>query len=82
MNPRFGIRAQHNGRVYETIRYVRPQRADQSRKVTKKVIKEVETHLQLRHSSDEWKKIWWAEDYNLSLKFLYELFFVNQEASS
>ena len=82
MNPRFGIRAQHNGRVYETIRYVRPQRPDQSRKVTKKVIKEVETHLQLRHSSDEWKKIWWAEDYNLSLKFLYELFFVNQEASS
>ncbi len=82
INPRFGIRVEHNGRVFETIRYVRPQRPLSKKQPAKKVLKEVETHLHLRHSSDEWKKIWWAEDYNLSLKFLYELFFDKQQAAS
>ncbi|MBD5499527.1 MAG: transposase, partial [Lachnospiraceae bacterium] len=46
------------------------------------VIRTVEPHLQLRHSSQEWKAIWWMEDYNLSLKFLYEIFFVLQQSAS
>lgn len=82
MSPRFGIRAVYQGRVYDTIRYLKPQNKNASLKVPKKVIKTVTPHLQLRHSSDTWKKIWWAEDYNLSLKFLYELFFEKQQSSS
>ena len=82
MNPRFGIRVQYQGRTYDTIRYLKPQRKNASKSIQKKKIKQVEPHLQLRHSSDEWKKIWWAEDYNESLKFLYELFFERQESSS
>lgn len=82
MNPRFGIRVAYNGRIYDTIRYVRPQKPSPKKMPAKKALKEIDTHLQLRHSSEEWKKIWWAEDYNLSLKFLYELFFKEQQASS
>lgn len=82
MNPRYGIRVAYGGRVYETIRYLKPQNKNASTKVSKKVIKTVEPHLQLRHSSDEWKAIWWMEDYNLSLKFLYELFFEKQQSVS
>lgn len=81
MSPRFGIRAVYQGRVYDTIRYLKPQNKNASLKVPKKVIRTVSPHLQLRHGSDEWRKIWWAEDYNLSLKFLYELFFEKQQSS-
>lgn len=69
LNPRYGIRIAYGGRIYETIRYLKPQNKNASIKVSKKVVKTVEPHLQLRHSSDEWKAIWWMEDYNLSLKF-------------
>lgn len=82
MNPRYGIRVEYQGRIYETIRYIRPQNKNANTKVSKKVIKTVEPHLQLRHSSEEWKAIWWMEDYNLSLKFLYELFFEKQQSAS
>lgn len=82
LNPRFGIRVEYQGRVYDTIRYLKPQNKNGSTKISKKVIKTVEPHLQLRHSSEEWKKIWWMEDYNLSLKFLYEIFFEKQQSSS
>lgn len=82
MNPRYGIRVECQGRIYETIRYIKPQNKNASTKVSKKVIKTVEPHLQLRHSSEEWKRIWWMEDYNLSLKFLYELFFEKQQSAS
>lgn len=82
LNPRYGIRIAYGGRIYETIRYLKPQNKNASTKVSKKVVKTVEPHLQLRHSSDEWKAIWWMEDYNLSLKFLYELFFEKQQSAS
>ena len=82
MNPRFGIRVKYQDRVYDTIRYIKPERKDLSRKVTKTVINTVEPHLQLRHSTDAWKNIWWMEDYNLSLKFLYEIFFEKQQSTS
>ena len=79
MSPRYGIRVEYQGRIYETIRYLKPQNKNASTKVPQKVIKTVKPHLQLRHSSEEWKAIWWMEDYNLSLKFLYELFFEKQQ---
>lgn len=82
MNPRYGIRVEYQGRTYEAIRYLKPQNKNASTKVSPKVIKAVEPHLQLRHSSEEWKAIWWMEDYNLSLKFLYELFFEKQQSAS
>lgn len=82
MSPRYGIRVEYQGKTYDTIRYLRPQNKNANTTVTKKVINTVTPHLQLRHSSDEWKKIWWAEDYNLSLKFLYELFFEKQQSLS
>ena len=80
VNPRFGIRIQYKGKTYDTIRYLKPQNKNASTKVNKKNIQTVMPHL--IHSSDEWKKIWWAEDYNLSLKFLYELFFEKQQSAS
>ena len=82
INPRFGIRVEYGGRVYNTIRYLKPQNKNANMKVPKKVRTTVEPHLQLRHSSKEWKAIWWMEDYNLSLKFLYELFFEKQQSIS
>lgn len=80
INPRFGIRIEYKGKTFATIRYLKPQNKNASVKVTKKTVKTVTPHL--IHSSDEWKKIWWAEDYNLSLKFLYELFFEKQQSAS
>ena len=82
ISPRFGIRVKYNGQVYDTIRYLKPQNKNANMKVPKKVKTIVEPHLQLRHSSKEWKAIWWMEDYNLSLKFLYELFFEKQQSAS
>lgn len=79
INPRFGIRVQYNDKIYETIRYIKPQRKNAKKSVTKKAIESVKPHL--LHSSDEWKKIWWSEDYNFSLKFLYELFFEKQQSA-
>lgn len=73
LSPRYGIRVDYQGRMYDAIRYLKPQNKNASIKVPKKVIKAVEPHLQLRHSSDEWRAIWWLEDYNLPLKFLYDL---------
>lgn len=82
LNPRYGIRVEYQGRVYDAIRYLKPQNKNASTKVPKKVVKTVEPHLKLRHSSEEWRAIWWMEDYNLSLKFLYELFFEKQQSAS
>lgn len=80
INPRFGIRVQYKNRIYDTIRYFKPQRKNAKKTVSKKAITSVKPHLV--HSSDEWKKIWWSEDYNLSLKFLYELFFEKQQSTA
>lgn len=80
INPRFGIRVGYKGKTYSTIRYLKPQHKDANLKITKKTIATVTPHL--IHSTDEWKKIWWAEDFNLSLKFLYELFFEKQQSTS
>ncbi|GAA6410401.1 ISNCY family transposase [Blautia hominis] len=52
LNPRYGIRIAYGGRIYETIRYLKPQNKNASIKVSKKVVKTVEPHLQLRHSSE------------------------------
>lgn len=80
INPRFGIRVLYKGNSYSTIRYLKPKNKNANVKVTKKTVKTVTPHL--IHSTDEWKQIWWMEDFNLSLKFLYELFFEKQQSAS
>jgi len=80
ISPRTGIRVEYKDRVYKTIRYIKPARKDTKQKVTRKTVQIVTPHL--KHGSKEWKKIWWGEDYNLSLAFLYELFFTKQESAS
>ncbi|PWJ50586.1 Integrase core domain-containing protein [Faecalicatena contorta] len=80
INPRFGIRVTYKGKAYAVIRYLKPQNKTTNTNVPKKAIKTVMPHL--HHSTDEWKKIWWQEDYNLSLKFLFELFFEKQQSSA
>lgn len=81
MNPRFGIRVICKDKSYDVIRYVKPQRKNANvAKGLNKAKKAVLPHLV--HSSREWKNIWWGEDYNLSLKFLHELFFEKQQSVS
>lgn len=77
ISPRMGIRVQYGDRVYETIRYLKPERKNANRTVKPKVKKAVLPHLQ--HGSDRWKQIWHSEPYELSLKFLYELFLSKSE---
>lgn len=80
ISPRLGIRVEYKGKTYATIRYLKPQNKNASVKAAKKTVKAVTPHL--IYGSNEWKKIWWAEDYDLSLKFLYELFFAKQQSAS
>ena len=78
IHPNRGIRVEYQGRTYDTIRYMKPQNKNANTKVPRKVVSTVTPHVELRHGSEEWKRIWWMEDYNLSLKFLYEIFFEKQ----
>lgn len=80
IHPRYGIRVHYQKRSFDTIRYFKPQRKDSKPKTSKKEEQSVTPHL--KHSSDAWKKIWWQEDYNQSLKFIYELFFEKQQSAS
>lgn len=58
MNPRFGIRIEYQGKVYETVRYLKSQKKNASSKVPGKVIKAVKPHLPLRSVSKACKEIW------------------------
>ena len=71
IHPRYGIRVSYQKRSYDTIRYFKPQRKDSKPKGKIRAETVVTPHL--KHSSDAWRKIWWQEDYNQSLKFLYDL---------
>ncbi len=77
INPNFGIKVEYKGKVYNTVHYIRP-----ARKMSKAQVKSVVSDIvgpHLKHNSEEWRKIWWYEDYNQSLKFLFELFFDNKK---
>jgi len=73
VGPRIGMKVHYQGHTFETIQYLKPERKDASLVVRPKMKKTVKPHL--IHSSDQWKRIWHSESYDLSLKFLYELFF-------
>ncbi|MGI6385122.1 MAG: hypothetical protein ACOX1G_07810 [bacterium] len=73
LGPRVGMKVCYKDQVYEAVQYLKPERKDANLIVRPKVKKAVQPHLV--HSSDKWKEIWHSEPYELSLKFLYELFF-------
>lgn len=77
VNPNFGIRVKYRDNIFETVRYVKPAGKKKSPPAKKKLENAVIPHLV--HSSDNWKKIWWYEDYNQSLKFLNDLFFCDKK---
>lgn len=77
------MRAQYQNFIY-TVKRCEPSEAPVKSKQKTSPVKEkraeaVSTHL--KHSSEKWKTIWWFEDYNETLLFLYELFFAKQQAS-
>ena len=69
---RIGIMASYNGQFFKTVRYIKPACGNADKKVPRKTISAVKSHL--KHSSAAWDEVWHAESYNLSLKFLYDLF--------
>jgi hypothetical protein len=73
MGLRIGIKVRYRGQVFDTIRYLRPNRAEKPpKKPHRKKIETAKPHL--IHGSPEWKRIWHSEDYGMSLEFLYDLF--------
>ena len=80
ISPRSGIRVVYNGHTFETIRYLKPQNATTRKKPKKKPVTPM---IPLgSYGTDAWKRIWWSEDYNESMQFLYELFFKQQQTIS
>lgn len=84
VNPNTGMRAQYQNFVY-SVKRCEPSKAPvksvqaRTSPVKEKRVEAVSTHL--KHSSEKWKSIWWFEDYNETLLFLYDLFFAKQQAS-
>jgi hypothetical protein len=84
VNPNTGMRAQYQNFVY-SVKRCEPSKAPvksvqaRTSPVKQKRVEAVSTHL--KHSSEKWKSIWWFEDYNETLLFLYDLFFAKQQAS-
>ena len=84
ISPRIGMRAKYQSFVYsvkrcETSDLPVTQPDKKTSPVKEKRAEVVSPHL--KHSSDEWKAIWWFEDYSETLLFLYDLFFSKQQAS-
>ena len=75
---RIGIMVAYKGRIFQTIRYLKPNRGATPKKIPKKTISAAKNHL--KHSSVKWDEIWHAESYNLSLKFLFDLFLTDENA--
>lgn len=73
LGPRIGMKIRYKDQVYEAVHYIKPERKDANLTVRPKVKKAVQPHL--AHGSEKWREIWHSEPYELSLKFLYELFF-------
>jgi transposase len=76
ISTRDALRVEYKGRVYHTCAFEKPNKPESARKAKTSIAqKQVEPHL--KHGSDEWKKIWHAEDYQETLAFLYDIFFKN-----
>ncbi len=85
ISPSTGMRAQYQTFVY-SVKRCEPSEVPVTLQAEKKVSSVKEKHSEavsphLKHSSDEWKAIWWFEDYSETLRFLYDLFFARQQSS-
>ena len=70
---RIGIKVRYQGKVFDTVRYLKPMRKKADAKpLPRKKQAIVKPHLV--HGSTAWKQVWHAEDYDLTLKFLYDMF--------
>ena len=74
---RIGIMVSYKGQIFQTIRYLKPPRDGIPKKIPRKTLSSVKSHL--KHSSPHWKEIWHAEEYHLSLKFLFDLFLSDED---
>ena len=74
---RIGIMVSYKGQLFRTIRYIKPLRGDVKKKIPRRIISAMNNHL--KHSSAKWKEAWHAEAYDLSLKFLYDLFLTDMD---
>ena len=72
VSPRRGIRISYRNRVFSTIEYIKPVRKDTVVKLTPTVKRSAKPFFEYDYG--DWKKIWHSEDYEASMKFLYDLF--------
>jgi len=75
---RIGIMVSYKGQIFQTIRYLKPIRGGSPKKISRKTVSTVKNHL--KHSSPQWKEIWQAEEYQSSLKFLFDLFLAEMDS--
>lgn len=81
IGPSTGMRAQYQSFIYSVKRCVPTEAPAKPKKSPIKEERAEAVSLHLKHGSDQWKSVWWFEDYNETLLFLYELFFSKQQAS-
>jgi hypothetical protein len=74
---RIGIMVSYKGQIFQKIHYIKPIRGKKKKKIPRKVISIVKNHL--KHGSPQWKEVWHSEQYDLSLKFLYDLFLADTD---
>jgi hypothetical protein len=72
MGMRIGIKVRYKNHIFDTVRYLNPEKKTKPKQPPRKKLDAVRPHL--IHGSADWKQIWHAEDYDLSLQFLYDLF--------
>jgi transposase len=73
INIQDSIRVRYKGRVYATLLNTKVESKKANPRKISAAERQVKPHL--RHSSDEWKKVWHFENYAESLAFIYEIFF-------
>ena len=67
------IRVRYKERVYDTALNTNVESKKPNARKSRVAERHVKPHL--RHSSDEWKKVWHFENYDDTLSFIYEIFF-------
>jgi hypothetical protein len=74
---RIGIKARYRGQLFDAVRYIRPERKAAPKTLPRAKAEAVKPHLHI--SSPEWKQVWHYESYNLTLRFLYDLFLSDED---
>jgi hypothetical protein len=74
---RIGIKVRYRGQIFDAVRYIRPERKAAPKTLPRAKAEAVKSHLPI--SSPEWKQVWHYESYNLTLRFLYDLFLSDED---